>query len=118
LFFPLGIGLLRRSLTCRTLLLTLNWILVLVQVVLILSLAVCASLGSAETTSLGSVETTWYIDIDEVGGDGVARMIGVVAICLPLFIWQFRALASRELKALLGRAGTENPAESGQVETP
>jgi hypothetical protein len=104
LFFPLGIGLLRRSVVSRKLLLVLNW-----AIVLGLGFVIGAFVVTAVCASLKTVEATWHTPT--IDGDYVARGIGVVVVGLPLFIWQFRAIASRELKALLGRAVTENGAE-------
>jgi len=104
LFFPLGIGLLRRSVICRKLLLVLNW-----AIVLGLGFVIGAFVLMAVCASLKTVEATWHTPT--IDGDYVARGIGVVAIGLPLFIWQFRAVASKELKALLGRTVAENAAE-------
>ena len=92
ILFPLGIGLLKQISLCRRLAVIVNWL------VLGLSVTVLLLLALGEIANVGEVSLT--LPTKPLGGDQIAKMIGGLVICVPLFIWQLRVLMSTEVKEL------------------
>jgi len=86
LFLPIGIGLHKQKPLFRKLALVINWLVVLTIAIVLIILM------------LGLVTGTGEVYRDPLDGDSIAKTIGMLVIVLPLFIWQFRVLASAEIR--------------------
>jgi len=98
LLLPLGIGLLKRVAICRTLALILSWCILFVAFA---ALALFALAGICTLLSVGDVH--WSIK-HPVTGDYVARSIAAALLGIPLFVWQFRVIASKDSRDLFRQA--------------